>query len=279
MLGRKVLEDASVNPRSLTELASELATLELSNGKARNAKKLFRRALVTPNENSLAQAEWAWEKISGEALNVNEFDVPNNFEAQAWHSYQSGKWDDALINSKCWLVDQPFSRRPAILGSYVASSMLEDYATSVDLLERTLLPNPHDPILLNNLAFAYANLGKIQEAQAALNRADLNAASVNNKICLIATQGLVCFRQGNTNQGREFYKEALRQATEIKDTRGYTEALLHLALEEIRVGSPESKESAAKASEAALRHEDKSVKFLLKKLRDRTPAHYTGARA
>lgn len=276
-LGRRALEDESINPSHLTELASELATLELSNGKARNAKKLFRRSLVTPNENSLAQAEWAWEKLSGEVLNVSEFDVPYNFEAQAWHNYQSGNWDDALTNSKCWLLDQPFSRRPAILGSYVASSMLEDFNTSVELLERSLLPNPLDPVLLNNLAFAYANLGRLSEAQAALHRADLNQANVHSKICLIATQGLVCFRQGRTEQGREFYKEALRRAAEINDSRAYAEALLHLALEEIRVGSQEANESVSKASEAAMRQEDKSVSFLLKKLKDRTSTKYARA--
>jgi cytochrome c-type biogenesis protein CcmH/NrfG len=269
-LGRRALDDESINPQHLTELASELATLELSSGKMRNAKKLFRRALASPNENSLAQAEWAWEKLSGETLNVDEFKVPYNFEAQAWHSYQFGEWEEALRNSRCWLVDQPFSRRPAILASYVASSMLEDYETSIDLIERSLLPNPHDPILLNNLAFAYANLGRVRDAQVALNNADLSQANPTEKICLMATQGLVCFRQARAEEGRRFYREALKRAVELKDIRVYTEALLHLAFEEIRAGSDEAKESVAKASEAASKHNERSVKLLLKKLQQRS---------
>ena len=96
---------------------------------------------------------------------MSDFDVPYNFEAQAWNSFQAGASEDALANSKSWLVDQPFSRRPAILGSYIASSLLEDYRAAVEITEKSLLPNPNDPILLNNLAFAYASLGQLDDAR------------------------------------------------------------------------------------------------------------------
>lgn len=135
-LGHKLLGDESINPQHLTELTSELATLELSHGKVRNAKKLFRRSFIGANENSLAQAEWAWQQVSGHALDMSDFDVPYNFEAQAWNSFQAGAWEIALANSKSWLVDQPFSRRPAILGSYIASSLLEDYRAAVEITEK-----------------------------------------------------------------------------------------------------------------------------------------------
>jgi tetratricopeptide (TPR) repeat protein len=263
--GRKLLGDASMNPLSLTELAGELGTLELSNGKVRNAKKLFRQSLANPNENSVAQAEWAWQQVTGHQLNVNEFRVPYNFEAQAWHSFEQGLWENALENSQRWLLDQPFSRRPAILGSYVAS-ILEEYKTGIDLLERSLIPNPNDPILLNNIAFAYANTGQIKEAQDALNRTNTLKPTPSDQVCLYATQGLVYFRQGLVANGIDFYKKALELAASHKLARWYAMALLNLALEEIRAHCKGSEQTADMAAEAAEGFTDVSIQVLARRL-------------
>lgn len=265
-IGRKLLGDASVNPLSLTELAGELGTLELSNGKVRNAKKLFRQSLANPNENSLAQAEWAWRQVTGHQLNVNEFSVPYNFEAQAWHSFERGLWENALENSQRWLVDQPFSRRPAILGSYVASSILEDYKTGIDILERSLIPNPNDPILWNNIAFAYANTGQIEKAQDALNRTNTLKPTPSDQVCLYATQGLVYFRQGLVENGVNFYKKALELAASQKLARWYATALLNLALEEIRAHWKGSEQTADMAAAAAGGFTDEGMQVLARRL-------------
>ena len=46
----------------VSELISELATLDLQSGRDKRSRQLFVRALVDPTENSLAQAEWALQK-------------------------------------------------------------------------------------------------------------------------------------------------------------------------------------------------------------------------
>ena len=272
-LGRRLLDDESINPTHLTELASELATLELSYGKVRNAKKLFRRSFTGANENSLAQAEWAWQQVSGHQLDMSGFDVPYDFEAQAWHAFQIGAWDLALANSKSWLVDQPFSRRPAILGSYVASSILEDYRAAAEISERSLLPNPTDPILLNNLAFAYANLDQLNDAQAALDKVDKRKATGYDLICLTATQGLVYYRQGRVEDGRNLYRQALRLAEQSKNAMYYAEALIHLALEEIRSGSDYAKGAVDAAQKAAEGQSSRNTRVLLERLRHKQAEH------
>jgi tetratricopeptide (TPR) repeat protein len=267
-LGRKVLTDKSANPRSLTELASALGTLELSDGKVRNARKLFQQSLANANENSLAQAEWAWEQVEGHQLNIKEFNVPYNFEAQAWNSYENGLWDSALASSRRWLVDQPFSSRPAMLGSYIAS-MMEDYEGGIEILTRSLIPNPDDTILLNNIAFAYANVGQLPKAQEALNRAKSGKQSLPNQVCLYATQGLVSYRLGDVSGGREFYQKALELAATNKFARLYAEAFLYLALEEIRTDSEDAKETAEIAMKTSERHHDKSIQVLRERLTKR----------
>src|SRR5271166_1403342 len=41
----------------------------------------------TPTENSLAQATWASDQLSGLNVDVRHFQVPRNFEADAWQSF------------------------------------------------------------------------------------------------------------------------------------------------------------------------------------------------
>jgi tetratricopeptide (TPR) repeat protein len=265
-VGRKILKDESTSPSDGSELASELGTLELSHGKIRNAKKLFRQSLDSPNGNSLAQAEWAWKDVSGDQLNVNEYNVPYNFEALAWNAFQNGLWDKALLNSKHWLVDQPFSRRPAILASYVASAMLEDYTTSIEITERSLIPNPGDPILLNNLAFARARAGAYDRAQEALNKVDSTRATPSDQVCLYATQGLIYYRTGMIDKGQEWYRKAITLAAANKFSRQYAEALIHQALEEIRAHVDHAGETVKMASSAAEQYSDMSIQVLRRKL-------------
>ena len=47
-------------------LAGALATTEMQAGAAKRAHKLFRSALIDPKENSVAQAEWASSRLTGD---------------------------------------------------------------------------------------------------------------------------------------------------------------------------------------------------------------------
>lgn len=266
-VGRKLLQDRSLNPANVTELAGELATLELAHGKIRNAKKLFQQSLLRPNENSLAQAEWAWDQVAGHKLNVDEYKVPFNFEAQAWHFFSVGQWDEALSCSKNWLNDQPFSHRPAVLATYIASTIFEDYQSSIDIAERSLIPNPNNPILLNNLAFAYAELGQLSEAQSALDRVDNTNSAPGDRVCLLATQGLIYYRRGVREQGRAFYRKAIEIAASENLARHHAEAFVHFALEEIRSRSADIGEVVSAAESSAGNFSDSGIAVLCERLR------------
>ena len=114
----------------------------------------------------------------------------------------TGAWEITPCKLKILARRPAFSRRPAILGRYIASSLLEDYRAAVEITEKSLLPNPNDPILLNNLAFAYASLGQLDDAQGALDKADKTKASPSDLVCLTATQGMVYYRKGQVQGTR-----------------------------------------------------------------------------
>ncbi len=63
--GRHLLAHGDFPPVQTTELSSALATLEMSTGDMKKARRLFRDSLVDPTDNSLAQAGWAATKMTG----------------------------------------------------------------------------------------------------------------------------------------------------------------------------------------------------------------------
>lgn len=265
---RSVIESGNHPALSLTELSSALASLELESGKVNRARKLFRQSLESPTENSLAQAEWASEQIPGLEVNVDEFHVPRRFEAEAWQSLWAGEWERALDSSLCWLQDQAFSSRPAMLASYISSSLFQDYPRSVRLLTTTLVKNPRHPGLTNNLAFALANQGKLDEAQEYLSSLEGIDLGDSNAITLRATQGLVMFRSGAAAKGRGLYEEAIAKARQYSIQKYVALGCIYLAREELLAGSDEVAKAVLRALDESAKCKDKDVIFLLKRLVD-----------
>ena len=113
--------------------------MELENGKSRHARQLFRRSMVSPNENSAAQMEWANRQIGGLDIRDNALiDIPRPFEVNAPLNLVEGKWAAAIQHGANWLRDQPFSTWPAIFTSYVSPHFLFE----VGLNRRMIGPTP-----------------------------------------------------------------------------------------------------------------------------------------
>jgi tetratricopeptide (TPR) repeat protein len=253
-------------PLSLTELSAALASVELESGKVTKARKLFRESLECPTENSLAQAEWASEQIPGLQVNVDDFKVPRRFEAEAWQSLSGGDWHRAFDSALCWLQDQPFSSRPALLASYLSSTLFQDYERSVRLLTTALVKNPRHPGLTNNLAFALANLGKLEEAQSRISSLELSDLGDTSDITLLATQGLVMFRRDHASEGRRLYEDAISKARQRGLQKYISLATIYLAREEVLLNSDGKVEALHRAIDEAKRCRDKDVLFLLARL-------------
>jgi tetratricopeptide (TPR) repeat protein len=237
---RTLLDHFSKAPEHTTELASALATLELTSGNDRGARKLFRQALIQPTENSVAQAVWASKQMVSQGAIDRSLLTPRTYEARALQSYKSGEWREALDESKDWLCDQPFSVRPAQLSSFLAAVAFEDYETSLKLIDIGLRANPLDQVLLFNQVFAAASLNDTVRAKHLLEPLKRLDISNHLKAVLWANEGLLQYRLGFPDVGASFYRKALDSVTGSGRFQRKTRALvlLYYAREEILSRSP-----------------------------------------
>lgn len=267
-IGTNRNEDNNISLFARTELSSALATLEMTNGKTRKARQLFRQSLEGPNENSVAQVEWANRQIGGLELDKSALSVPRSFEATANLNLIAGEWSHAVAHGTEWLRDQPFSKRPAVFTSYV-SSLIEDYETSIGVLRQSLGANPDDPSLINNLAFALGSVDQLEEADSLLRRMDLAETSQLSSITLAATTGLLLFRWGLPEHGRNMYEIAATRATRQGNFKYRTLARLYLAREEVLASTPTAEMAVNRALVEAskLEIEDKEVALVAEQVR------------
>jgi tetratricopeptide (TPR) repeat protein len=249
--GRRMLESGRFPAEHLTELASAVATVDLEAGADRRARRLFESSITAPNDNSLAQAEWAAARLNVRGIDEKLRTTPESYEALALAASSRGRVDDALEHGWAWLMDQPFSPAPAFFGSHVAARAML-YARGAQFAEQGLIANPGAPMLVNNLAFCLARLNRPLAAHQAIARLDRSKLSDYEVPVITATQGLIAFRSGNPDEGRRLYLDAISALANNRANRAI--ARLMLAVEEIRVAAPEWMRSSAVARSDAKAH-------------------------
>ncbi len=264
--GREFLASRNFGPFHLGELACAIGSLELKSGRIKAAKKLFQSALIKPTENSLAQIEWASQRLQDFTLFPWQFEIPFSHEARARYSFAAGDWRRAVDESIDWFADEPFASQSSTLGSYVAAEHLEDFVLSADIASQGLIASPEDPSLLNNFAFALASQGKLGEATKAINRLDLRLAALSTQICYHATVGLIAFRLGDTEKGRASYNDAISLAKGPALAKLRAHAAVNLAQEELRIDSPDARSAVVSAIEHSRLVADDDFRGVLKRL-------------
>ena len=239
-VARSMLGDRSRKGKQVSELAAAVATLELESGSARKSRRLFQQSLESPTENSIAQAAWASRRDPSIGFENRHLDHANAFEARSLRYLEAGKWEEVVRECQSWRIDQPFSSRPSVRGSYVSAVVLRDYETSERFAEWGLTVSPSNFILLNNLAFACLCAHKVDKARDVLRRVDSEQLGREARTVFLATSGLLAFRTGDVERGRLLYAEALTRAqkVEAEDQIAGLHALAatFYALEEARVG-------------------------------------------
>lgn len=234
--GRKLINNSNLTPWSTNELAATLSTIEASYGSQRKSKKLMMMALVEPNENTVAQAEWL-SNVKGLEVARPKKEITALFEADAMLNFRNGEFAESLKFAKRWFNFQPFSSRPAILASYIASICLKNDKEAVEIIE-SARASCHDSFLLrNNLVFSLASLDRLDEAQNILDQNDFRELDEMSTYVNLATCGLVQFRKKNLEEGRNLYKQAISGFTKLRYKRGVAMATLFLAREEALLGS------------------------------------------
>jgi hypothetical protein len=238
--GISQLEGHTFNDFHTSELASAIATLEMENANSKQARKLFRRALRNPTENSIAQAEWA-SRVLGN-LPIEEADAPLNYEALAWHYQMQHNWEDALTQGKGWVLDQPFAAGPVLFAGRMAG-LLEQYELFEALCRFGLRANPTHKMLRNNLAFALASNDAADAAERELSKIDRGSLDDEHKIVLTATEGLIHFRKRDLHTGRALYRRAIELAKESNWPSYVARAYVYLAREEIRANTLDARKA------------------------------------
>lgn len=227
----RLLENSDVRLRDRAELAAAMGTLEAQVGNGRRGRQLLRLSAESPTDNSLAQVEWMSVKLNNRLIEESLPVIPHDFEAQARRSAYEGHWRDALNSSVQWLHDQPFTSSAATFGSFCAS-MVEDWTSSVQMAQFGLSANPNDPGLLNNEALAHVELGEIEVAIEILLKCRKMNLSGRDRAVLNATEGLLLFRAGMTDDGRRRYKSTISYFEKLRDDSSASHAALRLAFEE-----------------------------------------------
>ena len=213
-----------------------MGTLEFVKGTQKRSKLFFEKSLISPNDNSLAQAEWAKANKLSLHFDKTVCDKVNmSYEANALYAYQKDKYEDALKASIRWLNDMPYSKNPIFVGANISYTFLKDYKTAAKILKRGLEANPNEPAFMNNLAYTYALDGKLVEANEIIQKANkVSDIDERTQICLSATRGLIAYREKRIEEGRALYMEAIKAAKDIPGDPTYNwNAILNFIREEI----------------------------------------------
>lgn len=261
--GRRLIKTGDFSAFHLSELASSVATLELENGNFKKARKLFRKSLEDPTENSVAQAEWVSTRL--EAFDIEEIDLeqPCMFEARSYYHFYKEMWEEALLESSNWLHDQPFSAAAAIHSSYIAAVGLEDYDSAIMRAKFGLRANPGDYRLMNNLIFSLINKGDIIEAESIFAKIRMKPNNIDYPPSLLATLGLLHFRKSQIDQGRHYYSRAVDEFVHKKKSYSETLAMLFWAREELHANTAESTDIFERAAVLAKENDRSDIKKLM----------------
>lgn len=241
---RQMIQSQNFSALSLSELTSEIATMEIMGGRERIGKKLLIESLSVPTENALAQTTWINQCVINLPWiqDVNYLNVPNNFEGEIYLGLASKgqpiDWSHLFEQCKQWNEYQPFSRNPIYLAGNIATDFLEKYQEAYDF-SISALPNHRDEAgLLNNIAYAAILNGDKANAQKYLNIQWSKCKTDEEKVVYFATKGLYEFRFGNVSLGKESYVMSFELANSI-NSKLYAKVLVYFYRELARLNDAE----------------------------------------
>jgi len=269
---RSLIESSGLPPAQLSELRSAFGTLEFFYGAQRKARQQVRHSLTSPTENAVAQARWIGTKISGIDISPETYQLPRNHEARCWHALAENRWGDASRECIQWLLDEPYSSRPAVLGSFIGISILYDAAFAEAFARAGLVSEPDNGILKNNMVVSLAYADKLDEALELYLSVPSPLPDDLAPYIYLATGGLLMFRTGDISNGRKFYESAQDKAPKNRKL----DVMLFRAREEIRLDTTDSiawlnDVLNQKAPRDSL-YIDKFQGMLKKEIANRTPA-------
>jgi Tfp pilus assembly protein PilF len=230
--GIRYVEEKKFSPFDMSELACALAMQELNSANSKLARRLFKRSLMSPTENSIAQLISVSRADPHASIPVADFDVPRKYEALAISHFKGMRFRDAINEGTRWMMDQPFAVSP-VLFTGITSSIIEEFELSNAIYRFGLAANPKHSALRNNLAFSLASNSEPEAADVEFRKIDRFNQSIQDRIITTATEGLIAFRRGKFDIGRALYGQAISLAEGNNEPTLAMKAVAFLAREEV----------------------------------------------
>jgi len=214
------LDKLSLN---MSELGSAVATVHFNAGSDKQAKKLFLKSLVNPNENAVAQAEWAARRL-GIAIPELALSVPFSFEANSAHSYRELDVDKSIEQAIFWKDDEPFASRPVGWLAHL-HAINDDFEQAAEYHQLVLdLESEHRTGDLLNQNFSRIETGALRQASAQLVQLSRAKDADKHRPQVLANAGALAYASGEFELGRDWYLKAAAAAKSAGEFR--TEALV-----------------------------------------------------
>ncbi len=208
-IGSSLIKNENISNNIENELFATIGTMEFNNGNSKKGKKLITQSLMYPNENVIAQTRYISAKFQKQ-FDISQYNVPNRYETDAWLSYNANNFEKVLEMSEKWFYFQPFTSTSAIMNSYISSLIFQDEKHSVEMAQKALKVSPASFSLQNNLVVALFRQGQTERANEEFEKLKkLKIYIKDDETVLLATSGLVDYRNGKHEIGRSKYKEAV----------------------------------------------------------------------
>lgn len=263
----RFLSEQKVIASDATELASAVATVELLSGGAKKAKQLFQKALAYPNDNSLAQAEWAATRLK---LVVDEaaLSTPFSFEANSNHAYRQLQLGDAINHAQFWSEDEPFASRPfdALCYFYSLEGRYADARRAAQQAAR--LDNGSNFGLNLNLCFTQIQCGEVDEAFEEIIRLGKDPEAKKYATQFLANLGALAYKTGELDLGKQFYQRAIRAAKVNNEPHSEALARAFFARAAMSAGDPEAQAIADDAATTVQRLPSPGAMYVVRSLTD-----------
>lgn len=254
-------------PPNLSELGSAVATVHLNAGDNKRAKRLFAKTLISPNDNVVAQAEWATRKID---LVVTEsaLKVKYSYEANSAHSYRNLDIETAIQQAHYWREDEPFAARPLGWLAHLYA-INDDFARAVEYHQRLLdLKADGDSGDLLNQNFSRIETGAFDEAARQLVVLSQREDANKHRAQVFANAGALAYAAGDIVSGRELYERGATVAKVAGDLR--TEALVRafFARAAVKYRDPQNAHIVAETAALGSLGSNPSATFVMRRLVD-----------
>lgn len=251
---KKLIKSSRINPQYISDLLSSLATIEIESGSVKKGKELLKQSLISPTENSIAQASWLNYK---HGINTSRNEQANIFsiESSATNYYMQKKFKECSEVLLDLYSFQPINDGALVDFGYISimgannPEIVSQVSENRIPIERMTFGELNNLVVSKMLIKNYSNL----ERDIKYLRSKVNTKNINDAALYSATAGMYMFSIGAIDEGLNLYKEAIN--TYKNNNNKSSEAIAKVFLAEQLILAPETSGS---------KNEINNIKGLLK---------------